>query len=234
MSVQDLKKELRKSRNAEQAVNLSRFFKTKKGEYGEGDIFWGIKVPQTRAIAKKYGDFQLEDIQILLSDEVHEVRFAGLMVLLEKYRKTKEEKEKKIIFDFYLKNIKNNINNWDLVDLSCPQIIGNYLFDKDKDILYKLSKSNNLWERRVSIISTFYFIKNNQFEDALNISKDLLGDGHDLIHKAVGWMLREVGKRNLGIERKFLNEYYKSMPRTCLRYAIEKMEEKERKSFLEK
>ena len=226
-------KELINCKNADQAHILLRFFKTGKGDYGEGDKFLGIKVPQIRNISKKYLSLDLNDIQNLLDNEFHEIRFAGLVMLTEKYQKGDEE-EKKAIFNLYISNIGKGINNWDLVDIPCPRIIGHYLFDKDRSILYNLSLSENLWERRVSIISTLYFIKKDDFKDTLKISKALLQDKHDLIHKAVGWMLREVGKRDIDTEREFLNKYCSIMPRTSLRYAIEKMEEGERKIFLNK
>ena len=224
-----IKKDLQKLANPKQAEILQRFFKTGKGEYGEGDIFLGIKVPEQREVAKKY-DLTLEEIQDLLSDKVHEYRLTALFILVNKYKKS-DKKNKKEIFDFYLKNTKS-INNWDLVDLSAPNIVGDYLLDKDKSILYKLAKSDNLWEKRIAVLATFAFIKDNQFEDAFKISEILLKDNHDLIHKAVGWMLREIGKRNLEAEERFLNNHYKKMPRTMLRYAIERFPESKRKYYL--
>ena len=223
-----LKKELNKLKNKKQAENLQRFFKTKKGEYEEGDIFLGIKVPVQREIASKYQDMPLEQLQTLLSSKIHEYRMISLLILIKKF---KNEKNK--IFNFYLKNTKN-INNWDLVDLSAGHIVGSYLLEKDKSILYKLAKSNNLWEKRIAIISTSCFIKNNNYEDTLNISKILLKDNHDLIHKAVGWMLREVGKKDINKEEEFLKKYYKEMPRTMLRYAIEKFGGDKRRFYLGK
>ena len=221
-----LKKELSKLKNKEKAEILSRFFKTGKGQYGEGDIFLGITVPQQRKIAKEYSNLTLEDLQELISSKIHEYRLISLLILIIKYKNSKQE-----IFNFYLKNTKN-INNWDLVDLSAPNIIGNYIIQKDKSILYKLARSNNLWEKRIAILSTFEFIKNNEFEDTLKISEILLSDKHDLIHKAVGWMLREIGKRNQKIEEQFLKKHYKNMPRTMLRYAIEKFEKDKREQYL--
>ncbi len=186
-------------------------------------------------IAKKFSPFlSLKDIQALLDAKIHEKRLIALIVLIEKYKKADkagDEKKKEEIFNFYLNNTKN-INNWDLVDLSCRDIIGAHLFEKDYSILYKLARSANLWEKRIAIISTFYFIQRNNFNDTLKISEILLKDNHDLIHKAVGWMLREVGKRNSEIELAFLRKHYKTMPRTMLRYAIEKFPESKRKSFL--
>jgi 3-methyladenine DNA glycosylase AlkD len=233
--LEKLKIELQSKADAEQARNLQRFFKTGKGEYGEGDLFLGVVVPDERKIAKKFCGLELEDIQELLNSKFHEERMIGLFILVNKYTKCKnDELNKKRIVDFYLRNSKK-INNWDLVDLSAHKIIGAYLLDKpekEKEILYKLAKSDNLWERRVAIISTFEFIRNNQFEDSLKIGKILLADEHDLIHKAVGWMLREVGKRDVTVLEEFLKQYYKKMPRTMLRYSIEKFSEEKRKRYL--
>lgn len=220
--------ELKGLRNNEKAKTLERFFKTGKGEYGEGDRFLGIVVPTLRKVAKEYSELSLSDLQKLLSSKIHEYRLTALFILVAKYKKT--ESKKKIV-DFYLKNTEN-INNWDLVDLSAPNILGDYLIDRDKDILLMLAKSSNLWERRIAVLSTFSFIKRNNFRDSLKIAEILINDKHDLIHKAVGWMLREVGKRDLETEEDFLNEHYKKMPRTCLRYAIEKFDETKRRSYL--
>ena len=227
-----IKREMSQLSDPERAGNLSWFFKTGKGQYGEGDIFLGIPVPEQRKVAKKYFDLSLDDLQELLNTKIHEYRFTALVILVSKYRKA-EEMDRKEIFDFYLRNTEN-VNNWDLVDLSAPRIIGDYLLNKERSILYKLAKSNSLWERRISILSTFAFIDNNDFEDSLNISKLLLNDEHDLIHKAVGWALREIGKRNQNVEERFLAKHYLHMPRTMLRYAIEKFDEKKRKKYLNK
>jgi len=227
-----LKKELKSLINPKQIKISQRFFKTGPGEYGEGDIFLGIKVPLQREVANKYIHLSFDNIENLLKSKIHEYRLIGLLILISKYKRAKE-KEKKKIFNFYLKNYQG-INNWDLVDISAPYIVGDYLLNKNKDILYKLARSKNLWKKRIAILSTFTFIKNNKFNDVLKISKLLLNDNHDLIHKAVGWMLRELGKRNLKIEEEFLKKYIKKMPRTMLRYAIEKFEEKKRKSYLAK
>ncbi len=224
------KKDLLGLKNPEKARILSRFFKTGKGDYGEGDVFLGISVPEQRKIAKKYPDLTLKEIQELLSSRIHEHRLTSLFVLINRYKKS-EIAGKREIADFYLDNAKN-ANNWDLADLSAPNILGNYLLEKDKHILYKLAKSDNLWERRISIMSTFEFIKNNKFEDALKISEMLLYDKHDLIHKAVGWMLREIGKRDQAAEEKFLSKHHKKMPRTMLRYAIEKFDNSKREYYL--
>ncbi len=225
-----LKQDLQKLANKEKAIVYSRFFKTAPGEYGYGDIFLGLSVPQQREIAKKYSNINLNDIQKLLKSKIHEHRLTALLILIEKYKKTNNKKE---FINFYLNNTKY-INNWDLVDLSAHQILGNYLVDKDKSILYKLAKSNSLWERRISIIATYHFIKNNKFDETLKISKILLNDNHDLIQKAVGWMLRELGKISNETEEKFLNLHYKNMPRTMLRYAIERFDENKKKFYLNK
>lgn len=231
MRLAELRKELQQEKNPVQVKILQRFFKTGKGEYGEGDIFYGIKVPVTRKIAKKYNDLSFNDLKILSSSKVHEERLAAGLIMVEKFNKADEEQKEKI-FNFYIKN-KKGINNWDLVDLTAPKIIGNYLLERDKNILFELAQSENIWDRRISIISTLTFIKKNRFDETLKIAQLLLNDKHDLIHKAVGWMLREIGKINQEIEIEFLMKYYKQMPRTMLRYAIEKFPEKKRKQFLE-
>jgi 3-methyladenine DNA glycosylase AlkD len=225
-----LKHDLQKLSNPEKAKILQRFFKTGKGEYGEGDVFLGITVPLQRKTAKKYSGLTVKELQKLLSSKIHEHRLTSLLILVIKYNKATDT-GKKEIFDFYLKN-KKHINNWDLVDLSAEKIPGAYLFEKDKSVLYKLAESDNLWERRIAVMSTFYFIRNNQFDDTLKISGLLLNDKHDLIHKAVGWMLREIGKRDQETEERFLKKYYKTMPRTMLRYAIERFDEKKRMFYL--
>jgi 3-methyladenine DNA glycosylase AlkD len=216
--------ELESLKNPKKAKDLQRFFKTGKGEYGEGDIFLGIVVPLQRRVAKKYSDLSLADLQKLLDKKIHEFRLTALFILTEK-------ELNKEIFDFYLRNTKN-INNWDLVDLSAPKILGEYLINKDKKILYKLAGSKSLWERRIAVLATFTFIDHNDFRDSLKIAEKLINDEHDLIHKAAGWGLREVGKRDLKTEEDFLKKYYKKMPRTMLRYAIEKFPEKKRRAYL--
>jgi 3-methyladenine DNA glycosylase AlkD len=227
-----IKREMSQLSDPDRAKNLSWFFKTGKGQYGEGDVFLGIPVPEQRKVAKKYTDLSLGDLQELLDSKIHENRFTALLILISKYRKA-EESCKKEIFDFYLKNTEN-VNNWDLVDLSAPRIVGDYLLSKERSVLYKLAKSKSLWERRISILSTFTFIGNNDFEDALNISELLLHDEHDLIHKAVGWALREIGKKDQNVEERFLAKHYFYMPRIMLRYAIEKFDENKRKKYLNK
>lgn len=227
-----LQQDLRKEADPAKKKVLQKFFKTGPGEYGEGDVFLGLTVPKIRKVVQQYKQLALSDIETLLNSEIHEERLCALLILVHKYQKgTPEEKE--AVYDFYLKNAKK-VNNWDLVDSSAEKIMGPHLLNKDKDILYKLVKSDNLWERRIAIMTTFHFIKNNKFEDTLKLSEMLITDPHDLIHKAVGWMLREVGKRDQELEETFLKKHYKAMPRTMLRYAIEKFDEKKRKFYMQK
>lgn len=230
MYLNNLKKEIRSKYNKKRAEHSKRFFKTGKEEYGEGDIFYGLSVPEQRKIANLYWKLlSQKDIQKLLDSKIHEERMTALLILVKKFEESEEEREN--IFKFYIGNTKR-INNWDLVDLSAPKICGEYLLKRDRKILYNLTNSDNLWERRIAIVSTHVFIKKNQFKDTLKISKSLLNDEHDLIQKAVGWMLREVGKRDLETEEIFLKRYYKKMPRTMLRYAIERFEEGKRIKYL--
>ena len=211
--------ELQKLKNDEKAKILQRFFKTGKGEYGEGDVFWGIQVPEMKRIASVHKDDQVESVAELLSNKVHEVRFTALQILTAKYAHRPDERRR--VYEVYLANTQF-INNWDLVDCSCYKIVGEHLLDKNRDILRTLAESKNLWERRISIVSTFAFIRNREYEDTLKISELLLHDTHDLMHKAVGWMLREVGKR-CGREKEemFLKKHHRTMPRTMLRYSLE-------------
>jgi 3-methyladenine DNA glycosylase AlkD len=229
---EDLKRELGIFTDFEKANVLQRFFKAGKGEYGEGDIFLGIVVPNTRKIAKKFSDLDLLEIEKALYSRIHEERLCALLILVEKFKKANEA-EKKKVFNFYIKHAKQ-ANNWDLVDLSAPKIIGEYLLEKPKIILYKFAKSKNLWGKRIAMVSTYTFIKAGEYKDTFQIAEILMNDKHDLIHKVVGWMLREVGKKNLVEEEKFLRKYYKKMPRTMLRYAIEKFPEEKRMKYLKK
>ena len=228
-----LTKELTGLGNPVRAEASAWFFKTGKGQYGEGDIFLGINVPNQRKVAKKYANLSLSDLQTLMKNKIHEMRLVALFILVLKYNTSTSSAEKKKIAGFYLKNTKN-VNNWDLVDSSAGYILGDYLLNRDKSILYKLAKSKNIWERRIAIITTQGFIKSNQFEDTLKIAEILLNDKHDLIHKAVGWMLREVGNRDLKAEYKFLDRHYQKMPRTMLRYAIEKFEKEKKEFYMKK
>ncbi|MEK6914326.1 MAG: DNA alkylation repair protein [Nanoarchaeota archaeon] len=228
--LRELIKEINSKKNIEKARIYRRFFKTGKGEYGEGDIFIGLSMLEQRKIAKKFINLGFDDIGKLLYSKYHEYRMIGFIIIVYKFENSNDI-ERKYIVNFYLENI-SQANNWDLIDCVCDKILGKWLIDKDKNLLYEFSKSENLWKRRIAIISTFYFIKNNKFNYSLDISKILLNDKHDLIHKAVGWMLREIGKRDKEILKEFLKKYYRQMPRTMLRYAIEKFKEDERKKYL--
>lgn len=232
MSVSAVKKGLQKLADPKRAKALARFFKTEKGEYGEGDKFLGIKVPEQRKVAQKYRDLDLKAIEKLLHSQIHEHRLTALLILVNKYQKADPAQQKEI-YNFYLKNTPS-VNNWDLVDLSAPRIVGAYLLsNKNKrNTLFILAKSKNLWKRRIAILATFAFIKNKDFDDALKIATILLHDDQDLIHKAVGWMLREIGKIDQPAEEKFLKKHSPTMPRTMLRYAIEKFDERKRKNYL--
>ena len=230
--MKSIHEEFKKLSDQERAAHLQKYFKTGKGEYGEGDVFLGLRVPTIRNIAKKFDTLSIDEAEEFLQSPYHEKRLFALFVLIDLFKKTKEEDRKKI-YILYLKNTKF-INNWDLVDASAGTIVGAYLFKRDKEPIYTLAQSENLWERRIAIMATSYFIVHNQFSDTLKIAEMLLNDTEDLIHKAVGWMLREIGKRNLEIEESFLKKYYQKMPRTMLRYAIEKFPEEKRKSYLKK
>jgi len=209
---------------------LRSFFKTGPGEYAEGDIFLGVTVPVLRKLAGQFKDIELRSAVELLRSSIHEERLLALLILILKYRSS-SEKDREKIYRIYLENTRY-INNWDLVDVTAKHIVGDYLRDKDKSVLYKLARSALLWDRRIAILATFNFIENNQFEETIKISELLLCDRHDLIHKAVGWMLREVGKRSLKTEENFLKIHHRSMPRTMLRYAIERFPEPKRRKYL--
>lgn len=233
MPIIKIQKELQRLANPKKAKILSGFFKTGKGQYGEGDKFLGLTSSEILSVAHKYyqhADFKL--IQELLNNNCHEYRVLGFRILTLKYLKS-ENRERKQIYNFYIKNTKR-ANNWDLVDLSAPNIVGAQLLNADKKILYKLARSKNLWQRRIAIISTLTFIRSGRFDDTIKIADILLADGHDLIHKAVGWMLREVGKKDEAVLKKYLSTRYSKMPRTMLRYAIEKFPENIRKKYLAK
>ena len=236
-SLADLQKELTKAADKNKVVILQRFFKTGPGDYGEGDVFLGIIVPQQRAIVKKYAArIKFPEIQKLLDSKFHESRLIALLILVDQYEKNKEPLNRKKIVDFYLKNTKR-INNWDLVDLSVYKILGDWLLiNRAKiKILDRFTVSKNLWERRMAMIATYAFIKKGKTEEVIKIAERLLDDSHDLIHKAVGWMLREMGKRaSEPALLKFLNTHKDRMPRTALRYAIEKLQLEQRKYYLKK
>ena len=230
MTVQDIQKRLKKLGNKEHATISQRFFKTGPGEYGEGDVFIGIRVPVLRALVKEYVDLSVEQILILLRSHIHEERLLALLLLVDSFTNG-DDAVRMSIYESYLKNIRF-VNNWDLVDSSAAQIVGAYLMDRSKAVLYRLAESVNLWERRISIMSTFHFVKHHEFSETLKISKMLLFDRQDLIHKATGWMLREIGKRHLQTEENFLKIHYTEMPRTMLRYSIEKFPEQKRQRYL--
>ncbi len=207
-----------------------RFFKTGKGQYGEGDAFLGVPVPIIRKVAVQNIDLPLTKVVPLLTSGFHEERMLALIIMLNQF-KVADDNYREAIFETYLENIKF-VNSWDLVDTSAPGLVGNYLEHKDRDLLHQWSRSENMWKRRIAIVSTLHFIRKKDYDDALNIANTLRHDREDLIQKAVGWMLREIGKRNMRKEETFLKQNYKSMPRTMLRYAIEKFPEKERQLYL--
>lgn len=253
--ISNFRNELKTHANPQKKAILQRFFKTGKGQYGEGDVFLGITVPLQRQLIKSYLDLTFDDLEILLNSAIHEERLSALLILVEQYKinstcrgtacraiNKQISQNKKTIYEFYLQNAaKNNINNWDLVDLSAPQIVGHYLFSTSckgaaccahNKILHQLVCDKNLWQRRIAILATFYFIKQNEFNETLALAKKLLTDKEDLMHKATGWMLREISKRDFVVAEKFLLQRYQQMPRTMLRYAIEKFPEKRRLEFL--
>jgi 3-methyladenine DNA glycosylase AlkD len=234
MSATQVVKEIQALSNRGRAHDLQKFFQTAPGQYGEGDIFLGLTVPQVRTVAKEYKAISLDEIDVLVRSKFHEVRLCGLVILTLQYRAAKERKTKKKLFDLYMKAMTDGyINNWDLVDVTAP-IIGEYLIDSDDPyvLLYKLAKSKSLWQRRVSMVFTFAFIRSGDIEPTFEIAEKLLHDKHDLIHKAVGWALREAGKLNGIALRNFLSAHSHEMPRTMLRYSIEKFSERERKKWL--
>jgi len=226
MKASDIKKDLKANITPGKAKVLMRFFKTGKGEYGEGDIFIGVMVPEIRKVAKKYKDIDLSELSKVICSPIHEERACAAIICT--YRKLDRD-----VVDFYLDNIKY-MNNWDIIDLTCHKVLGYWMKDHPemRELLYKFARSKSMWERRISIISCFAFIRSGDFKDALALAEILRDDEHDLIHKAVGWVLREIGKKDQKVEEKFLKKYYKKMPRTMLRYAIERFDEPLRKSYL--
>ena len=234
MSATQVVKEIQALSNRGRAHDLQKFFQTAPGQYGEGDVFLGLTVPQVRTVAKEYKAISLNEIDLLIRSKFHEVRLCGLVILTLQYKAAKERKTKKKLFDLYMKAMTDGyINNWDLVDVTAP-IIGEYLIDSDDPyvLLYKLAKSKSLWQRRVSMVFTFAFIRSGDIEPTFEMAEKLLHDKHDLIHKAVGWALREAGKLNGIALRNFLSAHSHEMPRTMLRYSIEKFSERERKKWL--
>lgn len=232
MTAKNIQIELTTYSTPEKKEFLPYFFKTGKGQYGEGDKFLGVVVPDTRSVAKKNKELPFSEIENLLNNEYHECRLCALLILIEQFKKATEENRKKI-FDFYLAHT-NRINNWDLVDLSAKDIVGEYLIDKDRSVLYDLVKSELLWDQRIAIVSTYAFIRRGDLYDTFLLSEKLLDHKHDLMHKATGWMLREMGKKDLNMLRAFLDNHHKQMPRTMLRYSIEKMDKSERAHYMKK
>ena len=232
MTAKDIKQQLLSFGNPEKAEHSKYFFKTGKGQYGEGDRFIGCTVPETRSVAKASRDASFTEIEKLLNDEMHECRLCALAILVEQFKKAGEAKRKEI-FDFYLAHTRS-INNWDLVDLSCYHIVGAWLLDKDRSVLYTLAESGTLWEERIAVVSTMAFIRKNDFNDILRLSEKFLSHKHDLMHKACGWMLREAGKRDENVLLGFLDKHTTNMPRTMLRYAIEKLSPEQRMHYMKK
>lgn len=226
-----MQKRLRHFASATKAKLLQRFFKTGPGEYGEGDRFLGVMVPYIRSVAKEYHEAPLTEVRKLLRSPWHEERLLALLILVRKFEGGSESLQK-TIYELYLKNVRH-VNNWDLVDLTAPKIVGPYLEKRFRRPLYRMARSKDLWERRIAVLATFHFIRNNDFTDALLLAESLLTDAEDLMHKAVGWMLREVGKRDEAVLKAFLKKQYRRMPRTMLRYAIERFPETTRKKYLE-
>jgi Predicted DNA alkylation repair enzyme len=232
MTSEFILKELQSVASEEKAAHLMRFFKTGKGQYGEGDLFFGIVVPIQRNIAKANKATPLTELSLLLKNKYHEARLVALLILIEKYKKANDA-EKEELHNFYL-NHTSGVNNWDLVDLSCPTIVGDFLLDKDRSVLFSLAESNNMWEQRIAVVSTMTLIRKSEFSEILLLAKKLMDHKHDLMHKAIGWMLREMGKKSRETLTDFLEEYTTRMPRTMLRYAIEHYPEDQRLYFLKK
>jgi len=226
----DIQTILEEEANPKTAGFLQSYFKTGPGQYGEGDLFRGIKVPVIRKIAQKAKDLAMDDLISLLNSSWHEDRLLALLVWVDRFDKANEDARTEI-YRSYIDH-SERINNWDLVDLSAPNIVGGFLYENNRDILYKLVRSSNLWHRRIAMMATLYFIRNEDFSDTLSLAEILLNDDEDLIHKAAGWMLREIGKRNIIVEESLLKKHYKKMPRTMLRYAIERFPEKRRQAYL--
>ena len=232
LMIGQIKQELKSLANEGKSKAMQRFFRTGKGEYAEGDVFLGLTSQQIKDVAKRYPHLGKEDITLLLNSPIHEERICALRIMMGQYKKARKDRKKRIeIFDVYVKNMKS-INNWDLVDISAPHIVGDFLQGENDGFLLRMAQSENMWERRIAIVSTYSFIRKNNFGETLVIAEMLIKDEQDLIHKATGWMLREVGKRNKKVLELFLMQRYKDMPRTMLRYAIEKFPEEERKKYL--
>ena len=229
-SLSALSKQLKNLATASRREAAQRYFKTKKGEYGEGDRFYGVTVPDTRKVAKRFRHLELTKLGKLLSSPIHEERFVALVIMVDQFRHGSPAHQTKL-HRLYISKMKF-VNNWDLVDTSAPTLVGDYLTNRPRTVLKTWARSKNLWKRRVAVLATFSFIRDNDFKDALFLAKVLLNDPHDLMHKAVGWMLREVGNRHRPTEEAFLKQHYQKMPRTMLRYAIEKFPEPRRQAYL--
>lgn len=230
MTAKDVERELNAHENPADAEFLQRFFKTGPGQYGEGDVFIGLRVPQTRVITKKYRDLPLGEIEKLLDSPIHEHRLAAVIIMTERAKRAQEE-EKKDLYDLYLRRI-DRMNNWDIIDISCGHVVGGYLLDKPRDILYKLARSKVMWERRVAIISTSRFIAHGDLDDTFKLAELLINDNEDLIHKASGWMLREAGKKDETRLKDFLDQHAATMPRTMLRYSLEKLHSTDKAHYM--
>lgn len=232
MTYKDLKEALYHQATPERKKANEWFFKTGPGEYGEGDIFIGVSMPVVRAIVKQFKLMPLQEVAYALSSSVHEERMSGLLLLVDRYQKAKLSEEKKTLYNFYLQHV-DAVNNWDLVDLSAPHVVGAYIFETgDHTLLYQWINDTNLWKRRIVLLATQYFIRKNILQPTLELVEQVLKDKHDLIHKASGWMLRELGKKDLALLENFLSKHYKRMPRTMLRYAIEKFDKERRQDYL--
>lgn len=231
MATNPVKVALKKVSNKEYAIHSQRFFKTGKGEYGEGDVFIGVRMPQQRQVAKEFKDLSLNQITELVHSKIHEERMTGLIILVNQFKKEKDSTQRKKLYNYYVKNFKY-INNWDLVDVTCQHIVGAYLENQDRKLLYQWARSKHLWTKRIAMVSSGRFIKNGEVKDLFAIAEILLEDDHDLIHKAVGWMIREAWKKQPKPAEAFLKKHCKKMPRTMLRYAIEKFPEAKRQKYL--
>jgi len=235
MSAKQVVADLKALASVGKAAELQRFFKTGPGDYAEGDLFIGVIVPQTRNVAARYKDLSLTEVAKLTGSDIHEIRLCGLIILTNQFKRSRDVNDKKRLFNFYIKELNaGNINNWDLVDVTAPTL-GEYLLELEDPmaVLSKLAKSKSLWERRTSVVFTFAFLRAGNLEPTYEMAERHLGDKHDLMHKAVGWLLREMGKRDPGLLRAFLKEHCTEMPRTALRYSIEKFSESERRKWLQ-
>ncbi len=230
-NLQQLERVLAELADPERAAHSARFFKTGKGEYGEGDTFFGIRVPDLRKLVRPCRGLPLFDVSALLRSNVHEKRLLAALILVDRFSRSEEAAQEKI-FNLYLENLGRGINNWDIIDTTCPHIVGAWLYERDRAVLYRLAESENLWQRRAAMLACFFFIRRGDFVDPLKIAALLLEEREDLIHKAVGWMLREIGKRDQEIEERFLQQHCRTMPRTMLRYAIERFAPEKRTYYM--